>query len=136
VARLRADLDALRAALAEEVTTRRVVVIDPAGGERIRLAAAADAEAAVTVCDPDGHARATLAASGPEGHLRIRARAVSEPDDEPTLVDLFALDAEDAEDHPYVGLELIDRGDSVAGFSHYRSPRPHPWWSHPDDHGR
>ena len=62
----------------------------------------------------------------------LRARTA---DGEPTQVDLFALDADpaDVDDRPYVGLELIARGDSIAGFAHHRTRRPQPWWLHPDE---
>ena len=134
LAAVRADLDALRTELAEEVRTRSVVLIDGEGVERVRVAAAADATE-VVVSDPDGHERIRLTASRSEGHLRIRSRTVAGDTGDPTQVDVFALDPdpEDAADHPYVGLELIDRGTSTAGLSLYEGHPPHLWTHDPDE---
>ena len=93
--------DALRAELAEGVRTRSVTVVDPDGFERIRLTA-----------DGDG------------GHVVLRTRG---PGGDVTQVDLFALDAEDATDRPYVGVELVDRGTSVAGLALYEGRHPRLW---------
>ena len=136
VARLRAEIDALRTQMAEEVTTHHLTITDLDGRPRIRLTAAAgpadDPAPEIALLDADGHARIRLISTGDDGHVVLRART---GDGEPTQVDLFALDAdpEEADDHPYVGVELIDRGDSVAGFSHHRTCRPQPWWLAPDE---
>lgn len=102
LAAIRAEVAALRAEVRSEIRTGRVVVIDESGFERIRMTA-------------DGH----------HGHLTVSARRGV--DDRPTRVDVFAVDAED-DAGPYVGVELVDRGDSVAGFTviEDRSPR---WWN-------
>ena len=88
---LRAEIDALRAALAEEVTTRRLVV-----------------------ADPDGFARVRITAAGDHGHVVVRTRPTGGAGDgAPTQADLFALDAEpdDPADAPSVGLDLTRHGD-------------------------
>ena len=131
LAAVQADLEALRAELAGEVKTRSVVLVDGEGVERVSVAAGADATE-VVVSDPDGHERIRLVASRAEGHLRIRSRAAGDTGD-PTQVDLFALDPEDADDHPYVGLELIDRGTSAAGLSLYEGHPPRLWTHDPDE---
>ncbi len=91
--------------LVEEVRTRSVVVVDADGRERIRLSA-----------EPD--------------HARIRVSAVTTTG-EPTCVDVFALDAEDADDRPYVGVELIERGTSVAGLTVSEGRAPRLWIAEP-----
>jgi len=82
---LRSELQALRAVQTEEVVTRRLVVAGADGFARVRITAEAD-----------------------HGHVVVRARTA---DGEPTQADLFALDAEDADDQPTVGLDLTRRGD-------------------------
>jgi len=84
---LRAELDALRAHLAEGVTTRRLAVVGPDGFERIHLTA-----------------------EGAHAHVVVRARTADDGAD-PTQADLYALDAEDETDRPTVGLDLTRDGD-------------------------
>jgi hypothetical protein len=102
LAAVRAEVDALRAEVRGEVRTGRIVVVDDAGFERIRMTA-----------------------DGQHGHLAITARR--DADDHPTRVDVFAIDAED-DAGPYVGVELVDGGDSVAGFTVIEG-RPPRWWN-------
>ena len=129
-ARLEARHEALRAEIAEGVTTRRVVIVDPDGAERIRLTAG-DGGALITLADGD-HDRVRLAARGDHGEVQVRSRP-AQPDGDATHVVLFALDAEDGDDHPYVGVELVERGDTAGGLSLYETHRPHLWWADPDD---
>jgi len=124
-----------------------VAVLDAAGRERLRLAVT-DGAGTVAVVGPDGSDRLRLVADDAAGHIAVldgagreRVRIGAEGDAahvtvhpatagaEPTYVDLFALDAdpEDADDRPYVGLELVDRGDSVAGLSVYETHPPRLW---------
>ena len=129
LARLRADHEALRAALAEGVRTRRVAVVDAEGRDRIVLTAG-DGGPEVLLTEDDGLARVRLSAQGEHGHVAVTARTP----DGPTGADLFALDAGDGDDHAYTGLELVDRGDSVAGLVVSEGQRPHLWWApDPDD---
>ena len=112
---LHAELAALRAELAqlaEEVTTHRVTVVDPDGRPRIHLTTE-DETARTVLLDADGFARATLVAEPDRGALTLRARTTAP---HPTAAELFALDAEpdDENDRPGAGLDLIDRGDTVA----------------------
>ena len=129
LARLRADHEALRAALAEGVRTRRVTVGDAEGRDRIVLTAGAGGPE-IVLAEDDGHARVRLSAQGEHGHVVVSGRTP----DGPTGADLFALDAEDDDDRPYTGLELVDQGDSVAGLVVSEGARPHLWWApEPDD---
>ena len=125
LARLQSQLDALRAELAGEVRTHRVVVVDADGRERIRLLAG-DGGPEITLTEVDGHERVRLAAAGEHGHVQVAGRTP----DGPTMADLFALDAEvdDEVDRPTVGLELIDRGDTAATLSLTEGHDPHLWW--------
>jgi hypothetical protein len=65
-----------------------------------------------------------VTADGRHGHLAITARRAV--DGQPTRVDVFAIDAED-DAGPYVGVELVDRGDSVAGFTVIEGRPPQRW---------
>ena len=134
---LHAELTSLRAQLVDEVRTQRVTVVDPDGHPRIRLTTDGDI-ARVVLLTTDGVERLRLTASETEAHVQARALARTSADQaetDATHVDLFALDPdpEDPDDHPYVGLELIDRGTTVAGAALFESHRPKPWWTHPDD---
>ena len=128
---LRADHEALRArvdGLAEAVTSRHVAAVDAHGRERIRL----DGEhATVTLLDADGFARIHLTTAGDQGHITVASRTA---DGEPTRVDVFALDpeADDDGDQPYVGIELIRGGDTVAGLSQHGTHPPRLWTHDPD----
>ena len=125
---LRADHEALRArvdGLAEAVTSRQLSAVDAEGRERVRL----DGDAAtVTLLDPDGFARIRLTTAGDQGRITVASRTT---DGEPTRIDVFALDAEadDDGDQPYVGIELIRGGDTVAGLSQHGT-RPPRLWTH------
>ena len=109
-------------ALRKQVRTGEVVIVDPDGHEVVRLAAADGGHVAVS--DAAGVERVRLVATGDRGAVSLRAR-VDGP--EPVGVDVFALDAEDVDDRAYVGIELIDAGDTVAalGVSEGRRPRLH-----------
>jgi hypothetical protein len=83
---LRAEVDALREALQDEVRTRRVVVVDAVGRPRVVLAA------------------------GPGlGSVRVDAEG-GDPS-----VELYAVDGIEA-DGPEVGLALVVAGDVVRTF--------------------
>ena len=94
------EVAALRAELRTEVRTRRVVVIEDDGFERI-----------------------VLSADESHGEIVVAARP---SEDRSTKAVLFALDSEDAEG-PFVGMELVDRGNSVAGLSLLEGHRPRLW---------
>jgi len=123
-----ARLDALEARVAEGVITRSVTVVDAEGHARIHLDAHRG-HAAVALLDADGHERVRLTAEGGHGHVVVRARAPGAGTD-PTWVDLFALDAEDGDDRPSAGVELVDRGTSAAGLV-LSEGRPPCLWTEP-----
>ncbi|HEX7134792.1 MAG TPA: hypothetical protein VF228_19620 [Iamia sp.] len=108
---LRQAVSDLRLLLQGEVRTRRLVVVDEAGIGRIRMTADGDA-CRLVMADPDGFERIVLTAQPDIGTVVVSARG-----ELPTRVDVFALDAEDRDDVPMAGLELIDHGDSVGGFT-------------------
>jgi hypothetical protein len=108
---LRQAVSDLRLLLRGEVRTRRLVVVDEAGIGRIRLTADGDA-CRLVMADPDGFERIVLTAQPDIGTVVVSARGGL-----PTRVDVFALDAEERDDVPMAGVELIDRGDSVGGFT-------------------
>ena len=137
LARLRTQLDALRAALAEGVTTRQLAILDAEGRARIRLAVDGGGPV-IALAEADGHDRVHLSAWGDHGHVVVRTRPPDgdSHDEHRTEVDLFALDAEpdDPGDRPSAGVELIDRGDTTARLSLTEGHRPHLWWlPAPDD---
>lgn len=100
LAALQAEVAALRDELRHEIRTRRVVVVEEDGFERIVLGA------------DDSH-----------GEVVVAARPSR---DQSTRTELFALDSDDAEG-PFVGVELVDRGNSVAGLSVLEGYRPQLW---------
>jgi len=118
--RLQTELTDLRLRLQSEVRTRCLVVTDEAGIGRIRLTAASGGDCEVVLLDEDGFERVTIAARPDMGLIMVGSRT---DDDDPTRVDLFALDAEDDADAPYIGLELIGEGDSRSAIAHYGRPR-------------
>ena len=123
--RLQAEVTDLRSQLAEEVRSRRVVVVDETGIARIRLTAD-EGQCRIVLLDADGFARITLTTKPDTGTLTIATRPRSV---DPTRVDVFALDAEEADpdDAPAVGIELIDTGNSVAGLTLYEGREPTLW---------
>jgi hypothetical protein len=121
-ARLQAEVGRLRRQIDGEVRTRRVVVVDDAGVERIRLSAD-DVSCRVALLAPDGFERLTLEDGEGLGALRIAGRSDGSG---PSRVDLFAVDPED-EQGVYVGVELVDGGNSVAGFTTIESRPPRTW---------
>jgi len=127
VERLREEVTRLRLQLEDEVRTRRVVVVDGTGAGRIRLTAETGAGCRVTLLDPDGFERLVLEGDTTHGGLRIAGRSDG---DGPSRVDVFALDPED-DQGTYVGVELVDAGTSVAGFTVVESLDPRTWVVHP-----
>jgi hypothetical protein len=120
--RLREEVTDLRLQLEREVRTRRVVVADEVGTSRIRLSAEAG-DCQVVLLDPDGFERLTLEGCPGHGALRLAGRAELS---EPNRVDVFAVDPED-DQGVYVGVELVDAGTSVAGFTVIEGHRPRTW---------
>ena len=123
LSRLRAEVTDLRLRLEDEVRTHRVVVVDDAGISRIRLATTAEGESRVTLLDADGFERVRIGGQPDRGVVTIACRTQH---DESTRVEVFALDP-DAPDAAYTGVELIDRGNSVAGFVVYEGRPPRQW---------
>lgn len=121
--RLQEEVTRLRLQLADEIRTRRVLIVDDSGVGRIRLSTGEHGGYSVTLVDPDGFERAVLSGASNGGSLRIAARSHG---DGAARVDLFALDPED-DAGSYVGLELIDAGTSVAGFTVVESRSPRTW---------
>ncbi|HMJ76554.1 MAG TPA: hypothetical protein VK507_11310, partial [Iamia sp.] len=113
-----------RSQIEDEVRTRRIVVVDNAGAERIRLSTEGDG-CGVRLLTDDGFERLTLESDPEHGALRISGRSDGTG---PTRVDVFAVDPED-DAGAYVGVELIDVGNSVAGFTVVESREPRTWTS-------
>jgi hypothetical protein len=124
-ARLQAEVDGLRREIGKEVRTRRVVVVDDAGVERMRLSAD-KAGCRVVLLAPDGFERLLLEDGEGIGALRITGRSAGS---DPTRVDVFAVDPED-EQGVYVGVELVEAGTTVAGFTAMEGRRPRIWTVH------
>jgi hypothetical protein len=97
---LQDELTDLRALLATELRTRRVVVVDEAGFERI-----------------------VLAAHEKYGHVTVFAAA---PGRASTCVELFVTDRVD-EDGAEVGVALVDAGDTVATLNAFTGRRARLW---------
>ncbi len=111
---LQQEVRDVRSLLRDEVRTRRVVLVDERGVGRIRMAAEGDI-CRIVLADRDGFERIALAAQPDIGNIVVSARGEGGP----TRVDLFALDAEDRHDDPVAGVELVDGGNSVGGFTVY-----------------
>jgi hypothetical protein len=122
VERLREEVARLRHEVEGEVRTRRVVLVDASGADRIRLTADDDV-CRVVLVDPDGFERLGLEAAATHGAVCIAGRTKS---DHPSRVDVFALDPED-DQGVYTGVELVDQGNSVAGFTVLESCPPRTW---------
>ncbi|HMJ75483.1 MAG TPA: hypothetical protein VK507_05895 [Iamia sp.] len=125
-ARLQIEVTRLRRQIEGEMRTRGVVVVDRDGVERIRLSAD-EGGCRVALLAPDGFERLALEEGDGHGALHIAGR--SERTD-PTRVDVFAVDPED-EQGVYVGIELVDGGNSVAGFTTIESRAPRTWTARP-----
>ncbi|HEX7134427.1 MAG TPA: hypothetical protein VF228_17775 [Iamia sp.] len=126
IQQLREEVAHLRRQIGDGVRTRSVVVVDRDGVERIRLSADGTG-CRVALLAPDGFER--LALEEGEGHaaLHIAGRSAGS---NPARVDVFAIDPED-EQGVYIGIELIDAGDSVAGFTAIESQVPRTWTAGP-----
>lgn len=120
--RLREEVTRLRLQIAAEVRTRRLVVADETGADRIRLSTEAGG-CRIVLLDHDGFERLTLEGGPDQGTLRVTGRAEGTG---PNRIDLFAVDPEDDEG-VYVGVELVDAGTSVAGFTVIEGHRPRNW---------
>lgn len=123
LARLEADLRALRAQLATEVRTRAIVVVDDVGLARARLSAEPEG-CRLVLLDSDGFERVHLVAGDAVGSVTVAAHQRS--DDVLTQVQVAALDSDEAEG-AYVGVELVDGGNSAGGFTLYSGASPRVW---------
>jgi hypothetical protein len=122
-ARLQSEVTRLRLQIADEVRTQRVVIVDETGVGRIRLSATAGEHCRVVLLDEDGFERLHLTGRPDGGVLAIAGRSLS---GEPTRVDVFAIDPED-DAGAYVGVELVDAGNTVAGFTAIEGRPPRTW---------
>ncbi len=112
-----------RESVGDEVRTRSVVVVDEAGVGRVSIGASASDGGVISFLDGDGFWRIHITASVERGAVSIATRA---PNGEPTRVDVFGLDP-DGPDAAYVGVEVIDRGTSVAGIALQEGRAPQVW---------
>lgn len=130
IAHLTADVAELRRQIADGITTRRIAVIDNRNNLRATITTDDDGNGRICLYDPDdGNERATLSAKPGTGSLSIVGRSKAS---DPTHVEIFALDPGE-DDGPYVGVELIDQGNSVAGFTLYEGHEPRTWTSTDED---
>ncbi len=131
LAQLERELTNLRLGMGSQVRTREVVVIDDAGVPRIRLSSTAGDGAGSTcrivLLDADGFERVSVSALPGIGALRVVGRTEHE---QRSHVDVFALDPEDG-DGVYLGVELVDRGNSVGGHTVYEGREPRTWTRRP-----
>lgn len=67
LARLRDELARLRLQVEDEVRTRRVVIVDEEGVDRICLATRADGGCSITLLDLDGFERSVMRSRVPSG---------------------------------------------------------------------
>lgn len=123
LAQLRAEVADLRLRLGDEVRTRRVVIVDEAGAPRIRLTASAGGDSQIALLDGDGFERVRMTGKPNVGTVSVAARS---PGDDLTHVEVVAFDSDEAEG-AYVGLELVDRGSGVAGFTLQEGQPPRTW---------
>ncbi len=122
-ARLQSEVTRLRLQIADEVRTRRVVIVDERGVGRIRLSATAGEHCRVVLLDEDGFERLHLTGQPDGGTLGIAGRSLS---GEPTRVDVFATDPED-DAGAYIGVELVDAGNTIAGVTAIEGRPPRTW---------
>lgn len=122
IERLREEVARLRSQIEDEVRTRRIVVVDNAGVERIRLSTEGDG-CGVRLLTDDGFERLALESDPEHSALHISGRTDGSG---PTRVDVFVVDPED-DAGAYMGVELIDAGNSVAGFTVVESRKPRMW---------
>lgn len=123
LALLRAEVADLRLRLATEVRTGRVVILDEEGTARIQLTASSDGGSRIALLDADGFERVQLVGELDRGIVSVACRPGGT---DLTRVDVFGLDADDT-DAAYTGVELVDRGNSVAGFALYEGRPPRTW---------
>lgn len=77
--------------------------------------------------DEDGFERLHLTGRPDSGIVGVAGRSSS---GEPARVDVFATDPED-DAGAYVGVELVDSGNSVAGFTTIEGRPPRSWTRYP-----
>lgn len=123
LARLEAEVVGLRSQIEEMVVTRQLVVVDDAGVDRARITADSAGECRFVMLDDDGFERIQLMAKPYIATVSLVGQAEA---GEPTRVEMFALDFDEG-DGAYVGLELVDNGNSVAGFVLYEGRRARTW---------
>ncbi len=111
----------------DEIAVRRIVIVDDDDVVRIILTTSAEGDGQISLHDADGFTRATLTATQDVASLALNGRSGS---GEATRVEVVALDPGDG-DGAYVGVELVDRGNGVAGFSLHEG-RPPQIWTAPD----
>ncbi|HYI62262.1 MAG TPA: hypothetical protein VEW93_10720 [Acidimicrobiales bacterium] len=91
---------------------------------RARITAESGGDCGFVLLDEDGFERIHLVSKPNIGLINIAGRP---PGDEVTQVEMFALDAEDS-DSIYIGVELVDRGNSIAGFAMHEG-EPGRFWT-------
>lgn len=123
LSRLRAEIADLSLRLETEVRTGRVVIVDEGGTARIRLTASTDGGSQIVLLDADGFERVRIAGEPDRGIVSVACRPSGA---DTTQVDIFGLDADET-DAAYTGVELVDRGNSVAGFALYEGRVPLAW---------
>lgn len=123
LSRLRREVTDLRLQIEEGVRTRQLIIVDDAGVARARITAESGGDCGFVLLDEDGFERIHLVGKPNIGIINIAGRTQG---DESTHVEMFALDPEDG-DSTYVGVELVDRGNSVAGFAMHEGEPGHFW---------
>ncbi len=100
-----------------------MVIVDEGGTARIRLTASRDGGSEIVLLDGDGFERVHIAGEPDRGIVSVACRPSGA---DTTQVDIFGLDPDET-DSAYTGVELVDRGTSVAGFALYEGRAPRAW---------
>jgi hypothetical protein len=111
------------AEVVDSIRARTLVIVDEAGIARARLGVMADGACRFALLDSDGFERIGLTAGFEVGTIDLAPRTRF---DHGTRVRLYAHDPADGAEYA-VGVQLVVRGDVVAGFEVVEGQPPHVW---------
>ena len=107
----------------DSIRSRSLVIVDEAGVARARLGVMSDGACRLVLLDEDGFERIGLTAGHDAGTIDLAPRTRF---DHGTRVRLYAHDPADGAEYA-VGIHLVVRGDTVAGFEVVEGQPPHVW---------
>jgi hypothetical protein len=107
----------------DSIRSRSLVIVDEAGIARARLGVMADGACRFVLLDDDGFERIGFTAGHDVGTIDLAPRTRF---DHGTRVRLYAHDPADGAEYA-VGVHLVVRGDTVAGFEVLEGQPPRVW---------